>query len=67
MCISDTHSQIGRMKHPIPPGDVLIHAGDFSVRGKLDEVQKFNNFLGSLNHFKHKVVIAGEKFLSPYF
>ncbi|XP_028417628.1 metallophosphoesterase domain-containing protein 1-like isoform X2 [Dendronephthya gigantea] len=55
VCISDTH---GRIIENVPEGDILIHAGDFTKRGKIEEVEKFNQFLGSLNH-PHKVVIAG--------
>ena len=33
VCISDTHSLHDRMRHPLPKGDVLIHAGDISNRG----------------------------------
>lgn len=42
----------------IPEGDILIHAGDFTRCGHLQEVRDFNNWLGSLPH-KHKIVIAG--------
>jgi hypothetical protein len=49
------------MQHQIPPGDVLIHAGDFTSIGKLDEVKKFSEFLKTLDDkFQYKVVIAGE-------
>lgn len=58
VCLSDTHSAMCRMKHRIPPGDVLLHAGDFSRYGSLEEIDEFNRFLGSLPH-RHKVVIAG--------
>lgn len=27
VCISDTHSKTYKLKYPIPPGDVLLHAG----------------------------------------
>ncbi len=48
------------MQHPIPLGDVLIHAGDFTGIGKLDEVKKFSEFLKTLDDkFQYKVVIAG--------
>ena len=48
------------MQHPIPLGDVLIHAGDFTTIGKLDEVKKFSEFLKTLDdRFHYKVVIAG--------
>lgn len=54
--ISDTHNRHHTMK--IPDGDILIHAGDFSMQGHLPEVSRFNEWLGTLPH-KHKIVIAG--------
>lgn len=45
VCVSDTHGTT-EFKHPIPEGDILLHAGDFSYTGRLDEVQKFNDFFG---------------------
>jgi predicted MPP superfamily phosphohydrolase len=56
-CISDTHS-LNNPVHPIPDGDVLIHAGDFTMVGRTKEIREFNEFLTSLSH-PHKVVIAG--------
>jgi len=58
VCVSDTHNQTSRMDHVIPDGDILIHAGDFSISGLVSEVKEFNNWLGTLSH-KHKIVIAG--------
>ena len=55
--ISDTHNRTSEM-NPLPEGDVLVHAGDFTMAGNPDEVVKFNEYLGSLPH-KHKIVIAG--------
>lgn len=53
------------MNHPIPSGDVLIHAGDFTNYGGIDEVEKFSDFLKKLDDkFKYKVVIAGNHELS---
>lgn len=46
VCISDTHTFTSRMRHPIPPGDVLVHAGDFTRRGLISEIDEFNYFLG---------------------
>lgn len=57
VCISDTHS-LKDFKHPIPEGDVLIHAGDFTMVGKASEVKEFNDFITSQSH-EHKIVIAG--------
>ena len=58
VCVSDTHSQTSKMKHVVPDGDVLIHAGDFTLTGHILEVENFNKWLGTLPH-KHKIVIAG--------
>ena len=46
------------MKEFLPDGDILIHAGDFTLTGHVLEVKKFNTWLGTLPH-KHKIVIAG--------
>jgi Icc-related predicted phosphoesterase len=56
VCISDTHSQ--HRKLSIPPGDVLIHAGDFTKSGKPEEIREFDAWLSTLPH-PHKLVIAG--------
>lgn len=42
----------------IPPGDILIHSGDLSWSGDLDEIADFNAFLGTLPH-RYKIVVAG--------
>ena len=47
----------------IPEGDVLLHTGDFTMRGDEQEVINFNQWLGTLHH-KHKIVIAGNHELS---
>ncbi|MBI4759847.1 MAG: metallophosphatase domain-containing protein [Chloroflexota bacterium] len=56
VAFSDTHGR--RPWFNIPDGDVLVFAGDMTLHGRLDEVVKFNEFLGSLPH-THKLVIAG--------
>lgn len=43
VCISDTHNKAHELK--MPKGDVLIHAGDFTLSGLPEEVAKFNDFL----------------------
>lgn len=58
VCISDTHGKIEGSKLHMPPGDVLLHAGDFTQKGHMNEIQKFNSYLGALP-YKVKVVIAG--------
>lgn len=54
--ISDTHNQHGALN--LPRGDVLVHAGDFTMRGTEDEVETFGSWLGA-QPFEHKVVVAG--------
>jgi Icc-related predicted phosphoesterase len=56
VCISDTHGAHESIS--IPDGDLLIHAGDVSKRGKEEEIIQFNQWLGTLPH-KHKIIIAG--------
>ncbi|XP_048728338.2 metallophosphoesterase domain-containing protein 1-like isoform X1 [Ostrea edulis] len=58
VCISDTHGKIERSPLCMPPGDVLLHAGDFTMRGQMKEIEKFDSYLGYLP-YKVKVVIAG--------
>jgi len=56
VCLSDTHEKLGAIH--IPPGDVILHAGDFTFAGQPGAVERFNAILGTLPH-PHKVVIAG--------
>ncbi|KAK8051423.1 metallophosphoesterase domain-containingprotein [Apiospora rasikravindrae] len=55
VCLSDTH---GDIVPNVPPGDLLIHAGDLTRGGTSLEIQTQINWLKSLPH-THKVVIAG--------
>lgn len=54
VCISDTHTNTV----PVPHGDVLIHAGDLTNAGTVEEIQAQLDWLASLPH-KEKIVIAG--------
>jgi len=56
VCISDTHTYHNQIK--IPPGDVLIHAGDVSHDGSIEQVQDFLDWFSRLPH-KDKIFIAG--------
>ncbi|KAL4223470.1 Metallophosphoesterase mpped2 [Mactra antiquata] len=59
VCISDTHTKLEQSRTlKIPDGDVLLHAGDFTMYGYEEEVQIVNDYLNTLSH-KHKVIIAG--------
>lgn len=54
--ISDTHSLHEGID--LPAGDVLVHAGDFSLGGAPQEVEQFFAWIARQAH-RHKVVIAG--------
>lgn len=54
--ISDTHNK--DYDHLIPPGDILIHSGDFTHRGKAEEIEKFRQFINRQPH-RYKVVVCG--------
>jgi len=54
--ISDTHAMERSLV--VPEGDVLIHAGDFSGRGSLSDLEDFLEWYNDLPH-KHKILIAG--------
>jgi Icc-related predicted phosphoesterase len=56
VAISDTHGFHRRLS--LPPGDILVHAGDLTRHGTLEELVEFNDYLGHLPH-QHKIVIAG--------
>jgi hypothetical protein len=47
------------MVYPVPPCDILIHAGDFTRGGRSSEIEEFSQYLASLTQVKYKVVIAG--------
>ncbi|CAL1705372.1 unnamed protein product [Somion occarium] len=55
VCISDTHSHT---HYNVPPGDVLLHAGDLSSWGSYPQLAKTVNWLRTLPH-PVKVVVAG--------
>lgn len=54
--ISDTHGLHDQLR--LPPGDVILHAGDVSSRGTEKEIVKFLEWFESLN-YPHKIFIAG--------
>ena len=57
ICMSDTHGFHRQLT--TPPGDILIHAGDFMISGReAEEVFDFNDWLGGLPH-KYRIVVAG--------
>lgn len=54
--ISDTHNEHDRLK--LPPCDLLIHAGDFTVDSSLKEIRHFGTWFSHQNA-KIKILIAG--------
>lgn len=54
--ISDTHGQHDLLD--LPQGDMIIHAGDVSIRGTADEVDRFLSWYESLD-YQYKIFIAG--------
>ncbi len=57
--LSDTHSsQIWIPSDDIIGGDVIIHSGDFSIRGFSNEVEDFLEWYSNLN-YTYKIFIAG--------
>jgi predicted phosphohydrolase len=56
VCVSDTHRMHDGLV--VPEGDLLVHAGDSTKRGRLVEIEEVDRWLGTLPH-PHKVIIAG--------
>lgn len=54
--ISDTHSKHKEIE--LPEGDMIIHSGDISGRGRANEVEEFLAWFASLD-YKYKIFIAG--------
>lgn len=54
--IADTHGRHHHLK--IPNGDVLVHAGDITYRGKRSEVEDFLEWFEKQRH-TYKIFIAG--------
>ncbi len=62
--ISDTHGFHDEIDIPIC--DILIHAGDYSSWGNMQELIAFNEWLGTLDQCKNIVVIDGNHDLYAY-
>jgi Icc-related predicted phosphoesterase len=55
--LSDTHGLHGAIG-TVPDGDVLIHAGDMTLRGTVEELEGFLGWFGTLPH-RNKLLVAG--------
>lgn len=42
----------------IPDGDVLVHCGDFTWKGRPQEIQSFNDWLGTLPFKKSNILVC---------
>ena len=66
VCLSDTHNCNEQIV--VPDGDILIHAGDATIRGTEREVEDFLAWFSSLPH-KHKIFVwveVSEIFMSVF-
>ena len=57
--ISDTHTLHRKLTNNLPGGDVLIHAGDFTGMGYLEEIKRFCDWFERRDDYEHKIYIAG--------
>lgn len=62
VCISDSHCY--EKKILLPKGDILIHSGDLSSKGREHEVRHFIEWFQKVEGFDMKIFIAGNHDLS---
>mmetsp|Transcript_16731 Transcript_16731/g.18126 ORF Transcript_16731/g.18126 Transcript_16731/m.18126 type:complete len:280 (-) Transcript_16731:178-1017(-) len=62
VCVSDTHSKLHKIEN-FPPGDIIIHGGDFSNIGELPDIERFHSEFSELP-YPVKIFIAGNHDLS---
>lgn len=67
--LSDTHGmhvEIER-RFPLPDADILLHTGDLTNHGEIEEFREVNKWFGTVKHrFRHILVIAGNHDLYSY-
>jgi Icc-related predicted phosphoesterase len=56
VCLSDTHNCNNEIV--VPDGDLVIHAGDATIRGTPPEIEEFLDWFSALPH-KQKLFVAG--------
>ena len=56
VCLSDTHNRHEDVR--VPDGDILIHAGDATNLGTIEEIVRFARWFAALPH-RHKIFVAG--------
>jgi len=58
--VSDTHTKHNEITQDLPGGDLLLFTGDLMNSGyKLSDITEFCNWFDSLDHYAHKIFIAG--------
>ena len=57
--ISDTHTKHEKLNGFLPGGDILIHAGDLTSRGYINEIENFAKWYDKIDNYDHKIFIAG--------
>lgn len=62
--LSDTHNLHRHLKN-LPEADVIVHSGDFTMTGAMDEIIDFLNWFCDLP-CAHKIFIAGNHDMSLY-
>lgn len=62
--ISDTHNRHRRLP-ALPDGDILVHAGDFTLGGTQKEILDFNDWLKEQPH-AYKIVVPGNHDIEFY-
>lgn len=59
VCVSDTHAYTpSEAGFKLPPGDVLIHAGDLTNQGSTSELRRTIEWIARAD-YEVKVIIAG--------
>ncbi len=56
VCISDLHNQLSKIT--LPSADLLIIAGDLTVRGSIAEFSKFNEDIGAIKNLYSKGIVV---------
>lgn len=58
VCLSDTHGHHEKLTARLPPGDILVHTGDFCTSGAEGQFRSFAHWFLRQPH-PHKVLVAG--------
>jgi len=57
--LSDTHTKHDKLNGFLPGGDILLHSGDLTSRGYINEIENFMKWYDNINNYDTKVFIAG--------